>query len=68
MILEKLKGREVAYQIVRSDSQIDNVRNWAAEGRDQGTRFSGMSYEDGIEDMVAWLTGQTDENPTGEMV
>lgn len=56
------------YNIVRSDNQIDNVRNWASEGRDQGTRFSGMSYEDGIEDMVAWLLGETDENPTGLMV
>lgn len=54
--------------IVRSTIQIDTVRNWAAEGRDQGSHFPGMSYEDGIEDFAAWLFGDTDENPTDVML
>lgn len=54
--------------VVRSDSQIDNVRNWAIDGVDKGTRYPGMSYEQGVEDMAAWLFGESDENPTGEMV
>lgn len=54
--------------IVRSETQIDNVRNWAIEGVDKGSHYPGMSYEQGIEDMAAWLLGESDENPTGEMV
>lgn len=68
MILEKMKGQEVAYMIVRSTEQINNVRGWALDGINDGSKYPGMSYEQGIEDMVAWLTGDTDENPTGEMV
>lgn len=55
-------------KIVRSESQVKNVRDWAWEGKSAGSRYSGMSYEDGIEDVLAWLFGETDENPTGLMV
>lgn len=58
----------MAYDIVRSEVMIDNVRNWAAEGRDQGSHYPGMSFEDGIEETLAWLFGERDDNPTGEMV
>jgi hypothetical protein len=56
------------YHNVRPDGQVDNLRNWAADGINTGTKYSGMSYEQGIEDTLAWLFGDTDENPTGEMI
>lgn len=51
------------YTVVRTSSEIDAVRNFAWEGRDGGTHYRGMSYEDGIEETLAWLFGETDDNP-----
>lgn len=49
--------------ITRSQKDIDDVMNWAVEGMAQGTRFLGMSYEQGVDDALRWATGLTDERP-----
>lgn len=49
--------------IIRSQEDIDRVLNWAAEGIDGGSEFPGMSYEQGIQDMHAWLTGESNVPP-----
>ena len=49
--------------IVRTTTDVDRVLNWAAEGIDGGSEFSGMSYEQGVQDMHAWLTGESDVPP-----
>ena len=51
--------------IVRSKEEIDRVLDWAIEGQDQGSRFPGMSYEDGIRETIDWLTGYSDDAPDG---
>ena len=51
------------YKIVRSDEEINRVLNWAGEGLDQGAHFPGMSYENGILNMLDWLNGDSDEAP-----
>lgn len=51
------------YSIARSDKEIDDVLNWAFEGMDQGSHYPGMSYEQGIEAALNWVTGQNDDNP-----
>lgn len=53
------------YHIVRSTTEIDDLMNWAAEGIDAGSHYPGMSFEEGIQQAVDWLTGQSDENPAG---
>lgn len=50
-------------EIVRTETEIDRVLNWAAEGVEQGTRYSGMSYEQGILDICDWLTGHSGVAP-----
>lgn len=50
-------------QIVRTETEIARVENWAVEGIDEGTRYSGMGYEQGIADVLAWLRGDSDTAP-----
>ena len=52
--------------IVRTAEEIARVENWAAEALDEGTRYPGMSYEQGIFDVLGWLRGDTDNAPDEE--
>lgn len=47
--------------IVRTDDEIADLENWAIEGFDLGSRYPGMSYEQGILDTLEWLQGITDQ-------
>lgn len=51
------------YEIVRTNKQVNDVLNWAAEGEDRGTHYPGMSFEQGITAMFNWLTGTSDQRP-----
>jgi len=48
------------YNIKRGDDEIDTVLGWCV---DNPGKYPGMSYQDGIEAALLWVTGQTDENP-----
>lgn len=50
-------------KIVRTEAEVKRVVDWAMEGIQQGTRYAGMSYEQGIQDMCDWLTGHSDHAP-----
>lgn len=52
--------------IVRSDKEIDDVLNKAAEGIEDGSVYPGMSYEQGIQAFADWLFGDTDYEPFDE--
>lgn len=47
----------------RSDKEIDAVLNQAAEQIEEGSKWPGMSYEQGVEAGVKWVLGETDDNP-----
>jgi len=49
--------------VVRTDDEIARVENWAVEGVDYGSRYHGMSYEQGICDILQWLRGDSDVAP-----
>ena len=49
--------------IIRTDEEIRAVVNLAHDGIDGGTKWRGMSYEQGIIAMIDWLQGGTDDNP-----
>ena len=49
--------------IERTEQEIEDVIEWARQGIQQGTRYAGQSYEQGIEDTLRWITGDTDERP-----
>lgn len=46
----------IRYEFVRTDAEIQTVYEWAKEGQLQGSHFWGMKYEDGLLDMLEWLT------------
>jgi len=50
-------------KIVRSTSEIEAVYGEAMNAESEGSKFSGMTYEQGIIAMLDWLTGRTDSNP-----
>lgn len=50
-----------------TDEQIDDVLNTAYEIKDSiGTKFRGMSYEDGVIATLSWIKGDYEENPFEE--
>ena len=53
-------------QIVRTETEIARVENWAVEGIDESTHYPGMNYEQGILDVLAWLRGVNDTAPDEE--
>jgi hypothetical protein len=52
----------VRYSIVRDDDEIDQQLNAAMES-DGGSKFPGMTYEQGVAAGIDWLTGNTDDKP-----
>lgn len=52
----------MSYQIVRTDAEINEQLNIAADGINEGSKYPGMSYEDGIQQFWLWVTGETNEN------
>ena len=51
-------------EIQRSNIDIEGVIEEAYEGVNEGSKFLGMSYEEGIISMWSWLTGDQRERPT----
>lgn len=54
------------YEITREQKDIDNILNWAVEGNEEGSHYTGMTYEQGILAMFDWLTGATEDRPDEE--
>lgn len=50
-------------ELVRSEQEVDEQLNKAADGMDAGTVYPGMSYEEGVSQMGLWLTGQSSDPP-----
>lgn len=57
----------MSYEIKRTDAEIDEQLNIAANGINDGSQYPGMSYEDGIQQFWLWVTGETNEKPFGGM-
>lgn len=53
-------------RVLPSVEAIDSVRNACAEALDRGTRFRGMTYEQGVEAAIHWLFENVYETPTDE--
>jgi hypothetical protein len=53
------------YEIMRTDEEIDDVRNIAADCGFSilGTTMPGMTFEDGIEEALSWVMGEQDDPP-----
>lgn len=50
--------------IVRTQDKIDELLSEISSIKNAlGSKYPGMSFEEGLEQMYEWLTGETDENP-----
>lgn len=55
------------YDMERSPEEIDKQRNRAMKQADiGGSRFRGMTYEQGVDDAIRWLTGESDDPPLSD--
>lgn len=55
------------YVIKRSGDEIDEVLNTCVEWENSGkSPYWGMTYEQGVEQGILWLVGETDYNPVAE--
>ncbi len=54
---------EMFYKIKRSEEEINEVLNQAALGIDSGSKFPGMSFEEGVQQFADWLFGQVEDSP-----
>ena len=54
-------------EIKITEKQLEELIDKAIRGRDYGTHYHGMSYEQGIMDTIDFLTGMIDECPLGEI-
>lgn len=57
----------MSYEIKRTDAEINEQLNKAADGINDGSQYPGMSYEDGIQAFADWLFGDSNEKPFGGM-
>jgi hypothetical protein len=53
-------------EITRTKKEIDDQLNEAQKYIDEGSKYFGMSYEDGIVAMFDWLVGNSDALPMEE--
>jgi len=53
-------------KITRTEDQIDEQLNACADGVDIGSQYPGMSYEEGVQAALLWVTGQSDDPPFEE--
>lgn len=52
----------MAYEVKRSDEEIDAVLNIAFEHEDEGKQsYPGMSFEQGVSQGIQWVLGQGDD-------
>lgn len=51
-------------EIVRTEDEIDAQAEKAwAQVREGGSRWPGMTYEQGVANAIEWLTGDNDDPP-----
>jgi hypothetical protein len=56
----------VTERLSRSDDEVNEQLNLAAEGMDKGTRWAGMSYEQGVDAALHWVLGHSDDKPMAD--
>ena len=56
------------YQLVRTTDEIDTQLHYAYEGVDAGGRFAGMTFEEGVQQAIEWMTdhGRGEPIPTDD--
>jgi hypothetical protein len=50
-------------KIIRTDEEIESIYEQARQGEANGSKFPGMSYEEGIVALLDWLTTPGSDSP-----
>ena len=53
-------------KIVRSNQEIAELEDTCWKAEEEGSKFPGMTYEQGIDACLRWLRGDEDDNPMSE--
>ena len=53
----------MSYRIVRTDKEIDDCLNDAAESDSGGSKWPGMTYEQGVCAAIEWMIEQNEHHP-----
>lgn len=48
---------------MRTTAEIEIQIGLARDSFEEGSRYPGMSYEQGVEDALMWVIGQSDDEP-----
>lgn len=52
------------YEITRPEDAIDDLLNNVMDKIDEGgSKFPGLTFEEGVRDSILWLTGQSQDHP-----
>lgn len=55
------------YKIERTQKEIDDLLNEIFEQKETGrSKFRGMTFEEGVEAAIRWLTDKDEESPMAE--
>lgn len=56
-----------SYEVGRTDEEVDALLN-ELDGQINvgGSRFSGQTYEQGVQEGIRWLLGETEDHPYPE--
>jgi len=54
------------YNLKVEQNKIDEILNDCAEAHESGSNFHGMTYEQGVEAAILWVTGQIKCHPLNE--
>lgn len=52
--------------IKRTQGEIDDVMNEATEQMDEGSKWPGQTYEEGVESALRWLIDEEAPNPMSD--
>jgi hypothetical protein len=47
-------------EVIRTDKEVDDLLNRVQEGADKGTKYPGMSYEEGVLAFAEYLEGRAE--------
>ncbi len=53
----------MSYEIKRTDKEIEEVMGRAVDQLENGTKWPGMSYEEGVDAALRWVMGISDDDP-----
>lgn len=53
-------------EVVRTVEEIEDLMSTVSDAIDEGGRFEGMTYEEGIQSAIDWMLGNIDTHPMAE--